>query len=266
MKAVILAGGLGTRLMEETAIRPKPMVEIGGMPILWHIMKFYSSYGVKEFIICAGYKQEVIKEFFFHYQFNTSDITFDLASGDITHHTRGGMDWKVTIVNTGADTMTGGRLKRIKPYVGDEPFFMTYGDGLCDVNLHALLAFHKKNNKLVTLTAVHMPARFGELEIENNQINRFMEKQAQSGKRVNGGYMVMEPKFLDYIEGDHISLEQEPLRQAASEGQLMAFPHDGFWQCMDNIREKEMLEAIWKSGEAPWAVSAADNDNRKKVA
>lgn len=251
-KAVILAGGFGTRLMEETNIRPKPMVEIGGMPILWHIMKYYASFGVREFVICGGYKQESIKDFFFNYKFHLADVTFDLGRDSVTCHTPAADDWKVTVVNTGADTMTGGRLKRVRPYLGDAPFFMTYGDGLSDVDLDALQKQYKAAGKLVALTAVHSPPRFGELDIENGHITRFMEKLSQSARRINAGYMMIDPRVLDYVEGDHISFEQQPLQRVAAEGQLVAFEHDGFWQCMDNQRERQLLETLWASGKAPW--------------
>lgn len=251
-KAVILAGGLGTRLAEETVTKPKPMVEIGGKPILWHLMKFYASHGVNEFIICAGYKQEYIKTFFANYYLNGSDITFDLSNGKVQTHTNEDCDWKVSVINTGDDTMTGGRLKRIRAYVGDEPFFMTYGDGLSDVDVTAELASHKKSGCLVTLAAVLSPPRFGELDIADGKVTSFMEKMIQSPRRINGGFMVVDPRALDYVEGDHIMWEHAPMRALASEGKVHAFEHDGFWQCMDNIREKELLEELWTSGKAPW--------------
>jgi glucose-1-phosphate cytidylyltransferase len=251
-KVVILAGGLGSRMMEETTVRPKPMVEIGGMPILWHIMKFYASFGLKDFIICAGYKQHMIKEFFFNYSMNTSDVTFDMSTGSMTRHGGQKDDWKVTVVDTGENTLTGGRLKRVGKYLGNEPFCLTYGDGLTDVDVPALIAHHKKMGKLATLTAIYTPPRFGELDIENGKINRFMEKMTKSESRINGGYMVLDPRVLDYIAGDDVMLEFDPLRKIASEGQLVAYEHDGFWQCMDNVRERQLLENTWNSGKAPW--------------
>ncbi len=255
-KAVILAGGLGTRLAEETVTKPKPMVEIGGKPILWHLMKFYAAHGVNEFVICAGYKQEYIKSFFANYYLNGSDTTFDLSNGNITTHNSEACDWKVSVINTGDDTQTGGRLKRIRNYVGDAPFFMTYGDGLSNVDVSAALATHKKSSSLVTLSAVYSPPRFGELDIQDGKVLHFMEKMAQSARRINGGFMVINPKALDYVDGDHIAWEQEPMRRLASEGQVTAFEHDGFWQCMDNIRERDYLEDLWASGKAPWKIWA----------
>lgn len=254
MKAVILAGGLGTRLAEETSIRPKPMVEIGGLPILWHIMKFYAAHGIREFVVCAGYKQEVIKEYFFNYHLNQSNVTFDLAAGTLTKHATTGEDWKVTVVDTGAETQTGGRLKRVREFLGNEPFCMTYGDGVSDVDINALVLHHKRSEKLVTLTAVYPPLRFGELEIENGLITHFMEKMASSQRRINGGYMVVDPKALDYVDGDATPWEQAPLQTIAAQGQLAAFEHDGFWQCMDNVRERDYLQALWQSGKAPWKI------------
>lgn len=253
-KAVILAGGLGTRLAEETVTKPKPMVEIGGKPILWHLLKFYATHGVREFIICAGYKQEYIKNFFANYYLNGSDTTFDLATGKVQTHTHEDCDWKVSVINTGDNTMTGGRLKRIRSYVGDEPFFMTYGDGLSDVDVTAELASHKKSGCLVSLAAVLSPPRFGELDIANGKVTSFMEKMIQSPRRINGGFMVVDPKALDYVDGDDTMWEHAPMRKLANEGKVHAFEHDGFWQCMDNIREKELLEELWASGKAPWKI------------
>lgn len=251
-KAVILAGGLGTRLSEETVLKPKPMVEIGGMPILWHIMQYYASFGVNEFIVCAGYKQYIIKEFFANFRLHASDVTFDLKSGAITTHSNNAPDWKVTVVDTGEKTMTGGRLKRVRAYLGDDSFFLTYGDGLSTVDLDALYAHHKKAGKLATLTAVYPPARFGALDIEDGLITHFHEKPATSERRINGGYMVLEPGFIDLISGDEMPLELEPMTKAAQLGQLTAFEHDGFWQCMDKLQDKHVLEDIWASGKAPW--------------
>jgi len=253
MKAVILAGGLGTRLSEETGLKPKPMVEIGGMPILWHIMSYYAAFGVKEFIICAGYKQYVIKEFFANFRQHKSDITFDLAKGTAEVHSSKAPDWKVTVVDTGDETMTGGRVKRIRPFLNEnEPFFLTYGDGVSDVNIDELLATHKKMKKLVTMTAVFPPARYGSLDIHDGLVTKFQEKPTESEKRINGGFMVVEPKFLDFIEGDSTTLEQEPLKGAAHSGQLASYEHDGFWQSMDKLYDKQLLEKIWADGNAPW--------------
>lgn len=255
-KAVILAGGLGTRMTEETITKPKPMVEIGGKPMLWHIMKFYSVYGINEFVICAGYKQEYIKSFFANHFLNGSDVTFDLSNGNITTHNSDAPDWKVSVINTGNDTLTGGRLKRVRDYVGDAPFCMTYGDGLSDVDIAAELESHKKSGCMVTLAAVYAPPRFGELDIVDGKVVRFMEKFVQEPQRINGGFMVIDPKALDYVEGDQVMWEHQPLRDLAAEGQINAFPHDGFWQCMDNIRERDYLEELWNSGKAPWKVWA----------
>jgi glucose-1-phosphate cytidylyltransferase len=253
MKAVILAGGFGTRLSEETELKPKPMVEIGGMPILWHIMSYYAAFGVKEFVICAGYKQQVIKEFFANFRRHKSDITFNLLTGKIVVHSSDAPDWKVTVVDTGLETMTGGRVKRIRPYLNStEPFFLTYGDGLSDIDLHQLLECHKKRGKLVTLTAVFPPARYGSLDIHDGLVSKFQEKPTESEKKINGGFMVVEPKFLDWIDGDSTILEQEPMKNAANEGELAAYEHDGFWQSMDKLHDKHLLEKIWASGKAPW--------------
>ena len=253
-KAVILAGGLGTRLAEETVTKPKPMVEIGGRPILWHIMKFYAAHGIREFIICAGYKQEYIKQFFANYMRNGSDTTFHLGTGETITHNREDCNWKVSVINTGETTNTGGRLKRIREYVGNEPFCMTYGDGVSDVDVTAELKAHKASGCLVTLAAVRPPPRFGEVEIVDGKVTQFMEKMAQAGGRINGGFMVIDPKALDYVDGDATAWEMEPMRKLAAEGKISAFAHDGFWQCMDNIREKQYLEELWASGRAPWKV------------
>lgn len=253
-KLVILAGGLGTRLGEDTVSRPKPMVEIGGRPILWHIMKYYAHFGVKEFIICAGYKQHVIKEFFANYHLHMNDITFDLTTGGATVHGQAKEDWWVTVVDTGETTMTGGRIKRIRPYLNEgEPFCLTYGDGLCDVDVASLIEFHRQKKVLATLTAVLPPARFGELDIRDGIIHEFSEKKGVTSERhINGGFMVMQPDFLDLIDGDATSLEREPMQRAAEKGKLAGFEHNGFWQCMDKPFDRQLLEEIWASGNAPW--------------
>lgn len=254
VKVVILAGGFGTRISEESHLRPKPMIEIGGQPILWHIMKTYSQFGYNEFIICAGYKQEVIKEYFANYFLHMSDVTFDFTDGGkMTVHNDTSEPWKVTIVDTGLATMTGGRVKRIQPYVGDEPFMLTYGDGVADIDLDALLAYHNEHGRIATITGVNVTQRFGVLDLdESGAINEFREKKNDDGGVINGGYMVLEPAIFDYIEGDSTVFEQEPLTRLAAEGQLDAYRHDGFWQCMDTQREKEKLEQLIASGEAPW--------------
>lgn len=257
MKVVILAGGYGTRISEESQFKPKPMIEIGDRPILWHIMKVYSHYGFNEFIICAGYKQQVIKEYFADYFLHTSDVTFDFTGGkqELVVHHRETEPWKVTIVDTGLNTLTGGRVKRVKEYLGGERFFLTYGDGVSDVNLQQLLEFHVAHGKLVTLTSVNPGQRYGMLDIaESGQVNEFREKAQGDGFMINGGFMVCEPQMIDYIEGDHQMLEREPLQAVAKDGQLMAFKHNGFWQCMDTLREKQMLDRMWEQGTAPWKV------------
>ena len=255
MKVVLLAGGFGTRISEESQFKPKPMIEIGGMPILWHIMKEFSYYGHDEFIICAGYKQEYIKEWFANYFLHNSDVSFDFREGknEMTVHQSSLDPWKVTVVDTGYNTMTGGRIKRIQKYVGNEPFFMTYGDGVCDVDINKLLEFHKVNGKLATLTAVKMAQDKGVLDIsENNSVRAFREKNAADGAPINAGYMVLQPEVFDYIEGDSTNFEKGPLTKLAAEGQLMSYVHEGFWQCMDNIREKNMLEKLLEEDRAPW--------------
>lgn len=256
MKTVILAGGFGTRISEESHLKPKPMIEIGGIPILWHIMKEYSHYGFNEFIICAGYKQHVIKEYFANYYLHRSDITFDFASENkIKVHNNEAEPWKVTIVDTGLNTMTGGRVKRIRDYVGDETFMLTYGDGLCDIDISELVKYHKSHGKLATMTAINVNQRFGVLEIDkNNRINDFREKSKVDSSVINGGYMVLEPAVFDYIKGDKTVFEKEPLQTLAAEGDLMAYRHRGFWQCMDTQRDKMMLEELWDGGNAPWKV------------
>jgi glucose-1-phosphate cytidylyltransferase len=253
VKAVILAGGLGSRLSEETHLKPKPMVEIGGRPILWHIMKLYAYHGAKEFIVCLGYKGDVIKEFFFNYALHTSDVTFDLSTAQMHVHDRRTEPWTVTLVDTGATTMTGGRLRRVRDYLGDAPFCFTYGDGLCDADLSAEIAFHNAHGKLATVLAVMPPGRYGALEIgDNNVVNSFHEKPRGEAGRINGGFFVLDPKAIDYIDGDNTSWEVEPMSRIAEDGQLVAYPHDGFWQPMDTLREKIQLDDMIASGTAPW--------------
>lgn len=254
MKAVILAGGFGTRISEESEFKPKPMIEIGGMPILWHIMKGYSVYGVKEFIICAGYKQHVIKEWFSDYFLHTSDITFDFENGNkIIVHEQHSENWRVTVVDTGLNTMTGGRVKRIQKYVGDEPFYLTYGDAVSDVNINDLTEYHLKHGKCVTITAINISQQKGVLDIDaDNNILSFREKEDLDGAIINGGFMVCNPEIFNYIDGDNIVLEQEPMRRLAAERELKSYYHRGFWQCMDTKREKDKLEELWANGKAPW--------------
>jgi glucose-1-phosphate cytidylyltransferase len=255
MKVVLLAGGFGTRISEESQYKPKPMIEIGGMPILWHIMKEYAYYGHTEFIICAGYRQEYIKEWFANYFLHNSDVTFDYRDNknEMTVHTSNCEPWKVTVVDTGYNTMTGGRLKRIQKYVGNEPFFMTYGDGVCDVDINKLLEFHQSHGKIATLTAVIQAQDKGVLNIdENNSVKSFREKNVNDGAPINAGYMVLEPAVFDYIENDKTIFEKGPLVELAESGELMSYTHRGFWQCMDNIREKMLLEQLLKDNVAPW--------------
>lgn len=253
MKCVLLAGGLGTRLSEETVSRPKPMVEIGGKPILWHIMKIYSHYGVSEFIICLGYKGYVIKEYFANYFLHMSDVTFDMQNNQMTVHNQNAEPWKVTLVDTGDESMTGGRLARVKEYVKDEEAFcFTYGDGVSDIDIGQLLEFHQKHGKLATLTAVTPPGRFGALDIQNGVIKSFKEKPKGDGALINGGFFVLSPKVIDLIDGDKCVWEQKPLEQLANDNELMAFNHDGFWQPMDTLRDKIHLEELWQSNQAPW--------------
>ena len=253
MKVVILAGGLGTRLSEETELRPKPMVEIGGKPILWHIMKIYAHYGLRDFIICLGYKGYLIKEYFVNFHRHTSDLTVDTATGEVSIHRPGEDAWRVTLVETGLETMTGGRLKRIREYINNEPeFLMTYGDGVASIDIAALLAFHRAQGRLATVTAVRPPGRFGALEIANDRVDHFMEKPSSEGSHINGGFFVLSPKVLELIQGDATTWEREPLEALAKQQQLSAYLHDGFWQPMDTLREKRMLEDMWASGRAPW--------------
>ena len=253
MKVVILAGGFGTRISEESHLKPKPMIEIGEMPILWHIMKGYSHYGYNEFIICLGYKQAVVKEFFADYFLHTSDVTFDLANNEMQVHNNYSEPWKVTLIDTGLNTMTGGRIKRIQKYVGNETFMLTYGDGVSDVNIDKLLEFHRSHGRTGTITAISVDQRFGVLDVSSEgTIHNFAEKQEKDSTVVNGGFMVFEPKIFDYIEGDGTVFEKEPLQRLSAEGQLMAYRHDGFWKCMDTQREKQQLEQMWAAGKAPW--------------
>ena len=254
MKAVILAGGMGSRLSEETSLRPKPMLEIGGRPILWHIMKLYSAHGVNDFIICCGYKGYVIKEYFANYFLHMSDVTFDIEHNQMEVHQRFAEPWRVTLVDTGITTLTGGRLKRVKRYLGDDDFCLTYGDGVADVDVSKLVEFHKKEGKLATVTAVQPPGRFGVLELDGNLIRRFQEKPSGAGSWISAGFFVLSPKAVDYIEGDATPWEKEPMERLAREGELNAFCHDGFWQSMDTLRDRQYLESLWQSGKAPWQV------------
>jgi glucose-1-phosphate cytidylyltransferase len=255
MKVVLLAGGLGTRLSEETVLRPKPMVEIGGMPILWHIMKIYSSHGFNDFVICLGYKGYVIKEYFANYFLHKSDVTIDLTDNSIKVHDSQAEPWKITLVDTGHDSMTGGRIKRIKDHIGDNTFMLTYGDGVSDVNITKLLECHKKNNKYCTVTSVQPSGRFGALNIDDaDNVHSFMEKPKGDGAWINGGFFVCEPAVFDFIEGDSTLWEREPMEKIAAAGQMTAFKHDGFWKPMDTIRDKHELEEDWSSNKAKWKV------------
>lgn len=255
MKLVILAGGLGTRISEETHLKPKPMIEIGGRPILWHIMKVYSAHGVNEFVICCGYRGYVIKEYFANYFLHMSDVTFDMANNQMEVHQRNAEPWKVTLVDTGDDTLTGGRLKRVAAYVqGEESFCFTYGDGVADVDISRSISFHQQHGKLATVTAVQPPGRYGALQINGLQVSGFTEKPPGDGGLINGGFFVLSPKCLDLIEGDGSSWEGAPLTHLAKKGELMAFEHKGFWQPMDTLRDKNQLEDLWQSGNAPWKI------------
>ncbi len=257
MKVLILAGGFGTRISEESQFKPKPMVELGGMPILWHIMKLYAHHGFNEFVILAGYKQHVIKEYFADYFLHTSDITYDFTNGknEMTVHRNVSEPWKVTVVDTGLNTMTGGRVKRVKDYVGNEPFMLTYGDGVSDLNITELVKFHQSHGKMVTMSAYNAGQRFGVLDIaDDGSIKDFREKTKGDGNLINIGFMVCQPEFMDCVAGDDTVLEKTPLETAAKMGQLMAYKHTGFWQCMDTVREMQQLEAMWASGQAPWKV------------
>ena len=253
MKAVILAGGFGTRIAEESHLKPKPMIELGEQPILWHIMKYYASYGIEEFVILAGYKQNKIKEYFANYFVYNSDVTFDLANNSMEVHKKNAENWKVTILDTGIDTMTGGRVKRAQELLHDEPFMLTYGDGVCDVDIDKLLAFHRGHGKIATITMVSIAQQKGVLtRNERGEIQSFREKEESDAVLINGGYMVLNPEIFSYIEGDKTVFEKEPMLRLAEEGQLMGYEHEGFWQCMDTQREKLWLEELWVSGNAPW--------------
>jgi len=256
MKVVILAGGLGTRLAEESVIKPKPMVEIGGRPILWHIRKNYSSYGFNEFVICTGYKGYVIKEFFANYYLHTTDVTFDISKGELEIHNNKTEPWKVTLIDTGEETMTGGRLKRISQFVGGQDFCMTYGDGVSNVNITKLVNFHRSHGKLCTVTAARPGARFGALGLEGESVTHFQEKPLGDGGYINGGFFVVSPKCFDYIDGDSTVWEQEPMKRLAEDGQMKAFLHDDFWLPMDTVRDRRQLEGLWQTGKAPWKVWA----------
>lgn len=254
MKVVILAGGFGTRISEESHLKPKPMIEIGGQPILWHIMKLYSAYGYNDFIICLGYKAYAIKEYFADYFLHTSDVTFDIANNKMIVHRNFSEPWKVTLVDTGLHTMTGGRVKRIRKYIDEEPFMLTYGDGVANVDVNRLESFHHSHGKIATMTAVKPEAHFGILDIESGQVNSFREKSQSDIGHINAGFMVFQPEIFNYIEDDNTILERETLEQLAREGQLMAYTHEGFWRCMDTQRDKKSLEQLWEDGQAPWKV------------
>ena len=254
MKAVILAGGLGTRISEETSVKPKPMIEIGGRPILWHILKSYSAHGVNDFIICCGYKGYIIKEYFANYFLHMSDVTFDMSNNAMQVHQKKAEPWKVTLVDTGESTQTGGRLKRIKEYVGDADFCMTYGDGVGDVDIAKSIEFHKAHGKLATMTATQPPGRFGALDLHGSEVKNFLEKPHGDGGWINGGFFVLSPKVLDLIDGDETLWEKAPLENLAKTGNLQAYMHKGFWQPMDTLRDKTLLEDLWASGKAPWKV------------
>jgi glucose-1-phosphate cytidylyltransferase len=254
MKVVILAGGLGTRLAEETVVRPKPMVEIGDRPLLWHIMKIYSSHGLNDFVICLGYRGYMVKEYFANYPLHTSDVTFDLAGNGMEVHRTATEPWRVTLVDTGSDTMTGGRLRRVLGYVGDEDFCMTYGDGVADVDITRLIEFHRSQNVLATVTAVQPGGRFGAMRLDGERVAEFSEKPIGDDAWINGGFFVLSRKVGDYITGDSTSWELDPLQRLASEGQLASYRHSGFWQPMDTLREKQRLQELWESGAAPWKI------------
>ncbi|EIG62339.1 glucose-1-phosphate cytidylyltransferase [Bradyrhizobium sp. WSM1253] len=252
MKAIILAGGLGTRISEESHLKPKPMIEIGGKPILWHIMKMYSHHGINDFVVCLGYKGYVIKEYFSNYFLHMSNVTFSMRENSMEIHEKFAEPWRVTLVDTGELTMTGGRLKRVAPYIGNESFCFTYGDGVADLDISALIAKHRDAGRLATVTAIQPPGRYGALHIENEAVHHFQEKPAGDGAWINGGFFVLEPGVLSYLDGDETVWEQKPLQRLAAEGQLSAYRHSGFWQAMDTLRDKSHLEELWSSGKAPW--------------
>jgi len=252
MKVILLAGGFGTRLSEYTESIPKPMVSVGGKPILWHIMNTFSKFNHKDFYIALGYRAEVVKEYFLHYSLLNADFTVDLSNGKVTPYQTEDKDWKITLINTGLESMTGGRVKRLQKFIGNETFLLTYGDGVANIDIDALLKFHKSHGKMVTVTAVHPVARFGELQIENHNVSSFQEKPQMIQGWINGGFFVIEPRFFDFIEGDTTILEREPLEKIAAMGELMAFKHEGFWQCMDTKRDRDLLEELWNTGNAPW--------------
>jgi glucose-1-phosphate cytidylyltransferase len=255
MKAVILAGGLGTRISEESHLKPKPMIEIGGKPILWHIMKIYSHHGINDFVICLGYRGYIIKEYFANYFLHMSNVTFDMANNHMEVHEQNAEPWRVTLIDTGQDTLTGGRLKRVRDYVGDDTFCFTYGDGVTDLDISAALKFHRAHGKKATITAIQPPGRYGALNLEGNAVSSFQEKPAGDGAWINGGFFVLEPSVFDYIKNDQTSWESQPLQQMAEEGELMAYQHSGFWQAMDTLRDKNHLDEIW-SNNPPWKVWA----------
>jgi len=252
MKVLILAGGLGTRLSEETDVRPKPMAEIGGRPILWHIMKGYAQYGFTEFVVLLGYKGYYIKEYFANYFLHQSDVTIDLSTNELQVHNNTSEPWKVTLLETGPDTMTGGRIKRAKQFIGNEPFLLTYGDGVSDVNLGKLVEFHKKHGKLITMTAVQPEGRYGALETKGERVESFLEKPKGDGSWINGGFFICQPEVLNYIDGDEIVFEKQPLQKLVKDGQLYNYRHEGFWKCMDTLRDKKVLNELWESGQAKW--------------
>jgi len=252
MKVVILAGGLGTRISEESHLKPKPMIEIGGKPILWHIMKIYSYYGIHDFVVCLGYKGYIIKEYFANYFLHMSDVTFDMARNEMEVHQQSAEPWRVTLIDTGENTLTGGRLKRVQNYIGRETFCFTYGDGVSDIDISRKIAFHRQHNKIATVTAIKPPGRYGALNLEADKVLSFQEKPAGDGSWINGGFFVLEPDVFDYIEGDSTSWESQPLQILAGEDQLMAYQHEGFWQPMDTLRDKNHLEALWQANKAPW--------------
>lgn len=254
MKAVILAGGLGSRISEETHLKPKPLIEIGSKPILWHIMKIYSTFDINDFVICCGYKGYLVKEYFANYFLHMSDVTFDIKNNKMEVHRKNAEPWKVTLVDTGLDTMTGGRLRRVKNFVENETFCFTYGDGLSDVNVSELIKFHKNQHTIATITSVQSPGRFGLLDIEGNKISKFSEKPSGDGNWINGGFFVLEPKVFDYLEDDSTVWEREPLEKLSRDGQLSAYIHTGFWQPLDTLRDKNNLEKLWASGKAPWKI------------